>query len=60
MTAVDLFQKVRELVGSGKRTRLATEAELAGAYPMFEFGAVPPVRGFDRLRRGRAGPRGPA
>ena len=39
------LHKVRELVGDGKHTRLATEAELAGAYPMFELGAVPPFGG---------------
>jgi Ala-tRNA(Pro) deacylase len=37
--------KVRELLGEGKATRLATEEELAGAYPMFELGAVPPFGG---------------
>ena len=36
------LHKIRELLGGGKETRLATEAELAGAYPMFELGAVPP------------------
>ena len=39
------LHKVRELLGDGKDTRLATEAELAGAYPMFELGAVPPFGG---------------
>ena len=39
------LHKARELLGSGKSTRLATEAELAGAYPMFELGAVPPFGG---------------
>jgi Ala-tRNA(Pro) deacylase len=39
------LQKVRGLIGVGKTTRLATEAELAGAYPMFELGAVPPFGG---------------
>ena len=39
------LHKVRELVGDGKKTRLATEAELEGAYPMFELGAVPPFGG---------------
>lgn len=37
--------KARALVGGGKHTRLATEAELAGSYPMFELGAVPPFGG---------------
>lgn len=37
--------KARELVGGGKRTRLASESELAAAYPMFELGAVPPFGG---------------
>jgi Ala-tRNA(Pro) deacylase len=39
------LHKVRELIGVGKAARLATEAELAGAYPMFELGAVPPFGG---------------
>jgi Ala-tRNA(Pro) deacylase len=39
------LHKARERLGSGKSTRLATEAELAGAYPMFELGAVPPFGG---------------
>ena len=39
------LHKVREVLGSGKTTRLATEAELAEAYPMFELGAVPPFGG---------------
>jgi Ala-tRNA(Pro) deacylase len=37
--------KARALVGGSKHTRLATEAELAGSYPMFELGAVPPFGG---------------
>ena len=41
---VDLT-KVRDLVGAD--VRLATEAELVGAYPMFELGAVPPFGGPD-------------
>jgi Ala-tRNA(Pro) deacylase len=39
------LRKVRKLLGDGTGTRLATEAELADAYPMFELGAVPPVGG---------------
>lgn len=39
------LHKVRELLGDGKQTRLATESELAQAYPMFELGAVPPFGG---------------
>jgi len=39
------LHKLRELIGDGNTTRLATEAELAGAYPMFELGAVPPFAG---------------
>ena len=39
------LHKVRELLGSSKQTRLATETELAAAYPMFELGAVPPFGG---------------
>jgi prolyl-tRNA editing enzyme YbaK/EbsC (Cys-tRNA(Pro) deacylase) len=35
---------VRPLVGCGS-ARLATEEEIAGAYPMFELGAVPPFGG---------------
>ena len=41
---VDLA-KVRELLASNGETRLATEAELAAAYPEFELGAVPPLGG---------------
>jgi Ala-tRNA(Pro) deacylase len=37
--------KVRDHLGAGKELRLATEAELVGAYPMFELGAVPPFGG---------------
>lgn len=37
--------KARTLLGGGKRTRLLTEEELAGAYPMFELGAVAPFGG---------------
>jgi Ala-tRNA(Pro) deacylase len=39
------LRKVREAVGGGKTTRLATEAELSLTYPMFELGAVPPFGG---------------
>jgi Ala-tRNA(Pro) deacylase len=39
------LHKVRELLGEGKSARLATEVELADAYPMFELGAVPPFGG---------------
>jgi Ala-tRNA(Pro) deacylase len=39
------LEKLRELIGGGRETRLATEEELAGAYPMFELGAVPPFAG---------------
>ena len=39
------LHKARELLGEGKATRLASEEELAGAYPMFELGAVPPFGG---------------
>jgi Ala-tRNA(Pro) deacylase len=41
---VDL-RKLRELLGGDGHTRLATEAELAAAYPEFELGAVPPMGG---------------
>ncbi len=37
--------KVRARLLHPKHVRLATEAELAAAYPMFELGAVPPVGG---------------
>jgi len=39
------MHKVRELFSGGKSIRLATEPELAEAYPMFELGAVPPFGG---------------
>jgi Ala-tRNA(Pro) deacylase len=39
------LHKVRELLEDGHRARLATESELAAAYPMFELGAVPPFGG---------------
>jgi Ala-tRNA(Pro) deacylase len=39
------MHKARKLLGDAKSTRLATEEELAGAYPMFELGAVPPFGG---------------
>jgi Ala-tRNA(Pro) deacylase len=39
------LEKVREVLGNGKSTRLASEVELAEAYPMFELGAVPPFGG---------------
>jgi Ala-tRNA(Pro) deacylase len=39
------LRKVRDLLGSGKSTRLASETELAETYPMFELGAVPPFGG---------------
>jgi Ala-tRNA(Pro) deacylase len=39
------IHKVRSALGNGKQIRLATEAELGSAYPMFELGAVPPVGG---------------
>jgi Ala-tRNA(Pro) deacylase len=37
--------KVRALLDLDTDTRLATEAELAAAYPEFELGAVPPLGG---------------
>ena len=39
------FRKVRDHVEGGKNIRLATEDELAGDYPEFELGAVPPFGG---------------
>jgi Ala-tRNA(Pro) deacylase len=37
--------RVRELLQADTGTRLATEAELAAAYPEFDLGAVPPIGG---------------
>jgi prolyl-tRNA editing enzyme YbaK/EbsC (Cys-tRNA(Pro) deacylase) len=42
---LDLY-KVRRALGSSK-VHLASEVELAGAYPQFELGAVPPIGGPD-------------
>lgn len=39
------LHRVRELLGEGKAVQLASEKELAQAYPMFELGAVPPLGG---------------
>jgi Ala-tRNA(Pro) deacylase len=39
------LHRVREQLDGGQNVRLATEAELAEAYPDFELGAVPPVGG---------------
>jgi Ala-tRNA(Pro) deacylase len=39
------LRKARHALGGGSHTRLATEVELAAAYPMFELGAVPPFGG---------------
>ena len=39
------LSKVRALLDLDTDTRLATEAELAAAYPEFELGAVPPLGG---------------
>jgi Ala-tRNA(Pro) deacylase len=39
------LHRLRELPGVDKAARLATEAELAAAYPDFELGAVPPLGG---------------
>jgi Ala-tRNA(Pro) deacylase len=36
------LHKVRDVLGRDKHVRLATEAELVIAYPMYELGAVPP------------------
>lgn len=41
---VDL-RKVRDALGEERGVRLASEAELAAEYPMFEVGAVPPFGG---------------
>jgi Ala-tRNA(Pro) deacylase len=38
------FRKVRELLGT-KEIELATEEQMAEAYPEFEVGAVPPIAG---------------
>ena len=39
------LHKLRQHLKGGKEVRLATEAELVGAYPGFELGAVPPFGG---------------
>ena len=39
------LHRVRELLGEGNAIHLATEEDLAQAYPMFELGAVPPLGG---------------
>jgi Ala-tRNA(Pro) deacylase len=39
------LRKLRASLGADKETRLATEPELAAAYPEFELGAVPPFGG---------------
>lgn len=39
---VDLH-KLRGLLGASKSLRLATEKEIAAAFPMLEVGAVPPI-----------------
>jgi Ala-tRNA(Pro) deacylase len=39
------LDKVRTRLRHPKHARMATEEELAAAYPMFELGAVPPVGG---------------
>jgi Ala-tRNA(Pro) deacylase len=39
------IHKVRARLRNPKHVRLATEEELAAAYPMFEVGALPPVGG---------------
>jgi Ala-tRNA(Pro) deacylase len=39
------LHKVRDVLPEGHDVRLASESELAAAYPMFELGAVPPWGG---------------
>ncbi len=39
------LDKIRLCLRHPRHVRLATEAELAAAYPMFELGAVPPLGG---------------
>ncbi len=39
------LRKLRMFFGESRAVRLATEAELADAYPEFELGAVPPLGG---------------
>jgi len=39
------LHKVNAVLGEAHHARLATESELAAAYPMFELGAVPPCGG---------------
>jgi Ala-tRNA(Pro) deacylase len=41
------IHKLRALLGDGRGIRLATEAEIAAAFPQFEVGAVPPIGEFD-------------
>lgn len=44
------LQKLRAIVGDAKRTRLASEEELARDYPEFELGAIAPFGGARRDR----------
>jgi Ala-tRNA(Pro) deacylase len=39
------LQRLRELIGGGHHTHLASEGDLAREYPEFELGAVPPFGG---------------
>jgi Ala-tRNA(Pro) deacylase len=39
------LNKLRALLHGAKDVRLASEEEMAGAYPMFDLGAVPPFGG---------------
>lgn len=39
------LQRLREVVGGGHHTHLASEEDLAREYPEFELGAVPPFGG---------------
>ena len=39
------LRKLRDVLGTVEKPRLATEAELGAAYPGFELGAVPPFGG---------------
>ena len=42
------LRKVRDLLGAGEHIQLASEEDLARAYPEFELGAVPPLGGARR------------
>lgn len=39
------LHRLAQVLGTGRELRLASEEELADAYPMFELGAIPPFAG---------------